>query len=226
MPKRTEFKARQDELKEKLPTDARTVLVRTEKGELKYRLITELGPTDSIQVNQDDIPITMKGKAGRPLKVTVAPINAVVAELVKRKKETIEQDAILGAMQTNPEDADVLHQVVIALGVEAASLEFERLEAEREGRETSNISIRRINALKAVADTWLKRRDQIISRGLDMNSPAFKAIFHFLLETFKEAMQASGERPEIIEAVFTRLHKAMTDGSWETEAKSRMKNVI
>jgi hypothetical protein len=148
-----------------------------------------------------------------------------VAEIVRRKNDSILKDPVLQAVKTSPEDAAVLHQVVLALGEEAASLGFERLEAERDGKETSNISIRRVNTLKALADTWLKRKDQIVSRGIDLNSPVFKALLQYLLETFQEALVETGERPEMVEAVFARLGKLMSEG-WEAEAKNRMKKVL
>jgi len=68
-------------------------------------------------------------------------------------------------------------------------------------------------------------KDQVVSRGIDLNSPVFKTLLTFLLETIREAMEASGERPEMIEATFSRLRKALGDG-WEAEAKNRMRNVV
>jgi len=225
MARRSKNKEEHEILLALVPAGAKHILVVTEKGEQKYRKVSELADTDVIQVNKDGIPVVMKGKPGRPQNVVLSPANPVVAEVVKRKQAAIQQDTVLQAVRTNPEDAGVLHQVVLALGEEAASLGFERQEAEREGKETSNISVRRVNALKALADTWLKRKDQIVSRGIDLGSPAFKSLLQFLLESFREAMRASGERPEMIEAVFARLAQAMNEG-WEAEAKNRMKNVI
>lgn len=225
MARRSKNKEQQEDLLAKVPEGAKFVLVCTEKGDQKYRPIAELDPTDVIQVSSAGIPIVMKGKPGRPEKIVLAPRNPVVAEVSKRKQETIGKDSVLQAVRTNPEDPGVLHQVVLALGEEAASLGFERSEAEREGRETSNISVRRVNTLKALADTWLKRKDQVVTRGIDLGSPAFKALMQYILETFRETMDLSGVRPEMIETVFARLAKAMQD-EWEVEAKRRMKNVV
>jgi len=225
MSKRPKSKEEQERLLALLPPGSKRILVVTEKGDQIYRDVAAVSETDVIQVNKDGIPIVMKAAPGRPQNVELAPVNRVVAEIVRRKNDSILKDPVLQAVKTSPEDAAVLHQVVLALGEEAASLGFERLEAERDGKETSNISIRRVNTLKALADTWLKRKDQIVSRGIDLNSPVFKALLQYLLETFQEALVETGERPEMVEAVFARLGKLMSEG-WEAEAKNRMKKVL
>lgn len=225
MTRRSKQKEEQERLLKLVPPEAEYILVVSEKGEQKYRARQDLAGTDVIQVNKDGNPIVMKGKPGRPKNVTLTPANPVVAEIVKRKDDAIKQDSVLQALQSSPEDAGVLHQVMLALGEEAASLGFDRAEAEREGKDSSSISVRRVNTLKALVDTWLKRKDQIVSRGVDLNSEAFKVLLQFLLETFRGAMQASGSRPELIEIVFARLAKAMDDG-WGDEARNRMKNSV
>jgi hypothetical protein len=222
MAKRSKAKEQQEALLAKMPPGSKFVLVKTEKGDQKYRPVDELAETDEIQVNKDGIPVVMKGKPGRPQAIVLQPASPVVAEVIKRKQDAIHKDRILDAVKTNPENPEVLHQVVLALGEEAASLGFERAEAERDGRETSNISVRRVNTLKALADTWLKRKDQVTTQSIDMGSPAFKTLLQFLLETFQGTLTDAGVRPEMVETVFARLAKAMNE-EWEAEARNRMK---
>jgi len=157
--------------------------------------------------------------------VAITASTPVVAELMKRKGEFLDADPIRQAAKDKPDDPDVLHQVILGLVSEAASLGFEREEAERNGSETSNISIRRVNALKSIADTWLKRKDQIVSRGIDFNSPAFQALLKYLMETFRGSLESAGARTEMIETVFSKLAKSMGP-EWESEAKNRMKTVV
>jgi len=83
------------------------------------------------------------------------------------------------------------------------------------------VSVRRIGALKAIGDSWLKRKDQIAAQGVDMDSPAFKRLFTFIMETFKDALTSAGERPEMIETVFAGLSKKL-DSDWQREAVKRM----
>ena len=120
----------------------------------------------------------------------------------------------------------MLHEVVRALGNEAASIGFERQEAERKGEATSQISMRRIGALKAMADTWLKRREQLVSRGVDMESPAFKTLFKYIMETMKSSMDTTGVRSELTETIFAKFGKTVDSDEWAAEAKNRMKNVV
>ena len=210
----------------KVPDGAERVQVKdATTGKLKYKPVDEVNSQDEIQVNKDGIPVTMRSTPGRPAKVVIEPVTRVAGEIVKRKAEAIANDPILRVARANPEDPDVLQQIVLALGEEAASLRFERLQAELAGEKTSEVSVRAVNALKAIGDVWLKRKDQITARGIDMNSPAYKIFMKAVMSAFQESLSASGARPELIETVFTRLEKIMDD-NWEAEIKNRMKAVV
>lgn len=223
--KRTPNAIRQQELLAKVPTEATRIYVLTETGQLKYKDIAQLADTDEIQVNKKDDPIVMTAKPGRKRNVTIAPANSTVSEIIKRKKVALDTDPIIQAAKTDPESPNILHQVVLALGDEAASIGFERLEAERKGEETSQLSNRRVAALKALAETWLKRKDQLGSRGIDMESSAFKALFGYIVETMKDAVDSSGVRPELVEAIFAKFGRTVDSDEWVAEAKNRMKSV-
>jgi len=96
------------------------------------------------------------------------------------------------------------------------------MEAERNGEDTSQLSMRRVQALKAIGDTWIKRKEQIQHRGIDLESPAFRAVFEFIAETYARAMQNAGVRQELVDSVTAQFSKLLDD-AWMTEAKSRMK---
>jgi hypothetical protein len=145
--------------------------------------------------------------------------------LLEKKQDALRDDGILNQAKDDPDSPDVLYGVMLGLSEEAASIRFERTEAERTGKETSQLSGRRINALKAVGDTWLKRREQIITRGIDLDSPAFRTVTEFLLETVREAMHATGVRTEMVETVFSKLSH-MLDDEWEAEARNRVKSIV
>ncbi len=226
MPRRTVDKRRRDTLLAKVPDGAKRIQVKTEMGHLKYKDIADLADSDEIQTKKDGTPVVMMQKPGRKKDISLDPATPEVAEKMRRKNEVIEADAILEVAKDNPESPDVLQQVVLALGEEAASIGFERQEAERQGQESSLISNRRIQALKSLADIWLKRKEQIASRGVDMESPAFKVLFEFIMNTFKEAMNSSGLPNEMIETVFAKLASNLNDEGWEAEAKQRMKSIV
>jgi hypothetical protein len=82
--------------------------------------------------------------------------------------------------------------------------------------------MRRVAALKAIGDTWIKRKEQIQSRVIDLESPAFQALFQFISETFVRAMQSANVRQELADSVLAQFVKLLDD-AWKNEAKSRMK---
>jgi hypothetical protein len=185
-----------------------------------------LADTDEIQVNKEGTPIIMKGAPGRRKNIILEPANRTIAEVLRRKEQALGIDPIITVAKENPESPDVLHQIMLALGQEAASIAFERSEAERNGTETSNLSIRRVNALKAIGDTWLKRKEQIASRGVDLESSAFKSLFNFIMETFRDALNSCEVRPELIETVFAKFAQIVGGEDWEGEARNRMKHIV
>lgn len=216
---------RQKDLIAKIPAGTRYVQVITETGQKNYKEISAIAETDDIQVNKMGEPIVMRDKPGRPKKkFDLKPANPIIAEILKRKEEAIQADPILSVVKQNPESTDVLGQIMTALSTEAASIEFDRKESERKGQESGSLSQRRIQALKAIGDTWLKRKEQIAESDIDFNSPSFKTLFEFIMENFKDALNASEIRGELIETIFAKFAKIVGDESWESDARNRMSN--
>lgn len=210
----------------KLPAGTKRVRVKTEEGVDCYRDLGALEDTDYILTKGDGTPIVMLSTPGRRPKPAVEPVNDLVKEILKRKEAHLDDDVILNVIKQSPDSPDVLHQIMIGLGDEVASLSFERTEVERRGKETSQVSMRRINALKALGDTWLKRKEQVLTAAVDMDSPGAKAYMSFVFQTMKEAMASSGLRPEMVETVFARFSKIASSSEWESEAKARIKQVV
>lgn len=216
-------KADRADLLARVPAGATRIKVKTAKDETKYKAVGELGDTDEILVNASGDPIVMRSKPGRKAKADPQPVNDTIKELVKRKEIAVAASPLRQAAANQPDSDAVLHQVLMGLTDEVASLAFERQEAERLGKETSQISVRRIGGLKATAETWLKRKDQLVNKSVDPDSAGFKAAAGFLLETMKEAMSGSGMRPEMVQTVFTKFSSITAAESWEAELKLRIK---
>ena len=222
MPKKKVKQDRQAIL-DSLDPEVTRIQVQNEKGQPKWRSLSDLSDNDTIVLREDGSPYVMKGKPGRKAAVDLDPANPVVAEIMRRKEDSLKKDPIVIQTKETPESSDVLNQVLSALAEEAASLGFERHEAEWQGKETSQISVRRINALKAVGETWLRRKEQISTKEIDLESSAFKALFEFIMNTFQGALEDSGMRPEMVETVFAKISNRLED-DWENEARNRMKN--
>lgn len=208
------------ELLADLPPEVTRVQVVDEQGKQRFRKIEELADNDTIVLSASGAPVTMQGNPGRP-RNELPPSSTAVAEVMRLRHNAMKSDDLLQVVKANPESASVLDYVLIAIAEEAAALGFERLNMERNGQATSQVSLRRIGALKAIGDSWLKRKEQISAQGVDMDSPAFKRLFTFIMDTFKESLVSAGERPEMIETVFAGLSKRL-DADWQREATKRM----
>ena len=220
-----------DELIALIPTDAKRVKVVDEKGQERWRDL-ESGGFDAI-LDSDEIvlvsgrPHIMTEKPGRRKKAPApkppAPTSTAVAQLVAAKAYFLDNDPLLLQLERGLDSEDVLHLVMQGFAQEAASLNFERVEAERTGKETSQLSIRRINALKALGETWIKRKEQLSGRQIDLESPAFRKLFEFMLECFRESMHNGGISRDQAETVFVALSERMVEETWEEEARKKMR---
>jgi hypothetical protein len=224
-------KKTRDEILALVPTDAKRIKVTDEMGAVKWRDITDgldaILDSDEIMLLRGE-PITMKHKPGRrkknqPAPGMPAPVSTTAAKVKAAKVNHLKKDPLLKSISQSVDSEDVLHFAMMALAEESASLGFERSEAERKGKETSQLSIRRIGAIKAVVDSWLKRKDQLAGKMIDLNSPAFTKLFEFMVETFREAMLKGGVPPDQAETIFVALSERMSDETWELEARNRMK---
>jgi len=226
MAKKTPERILHDELVAKIPEGSDRVLVKTEKGDQKYRPIAEIADSDVIQVNKNGIPIVMKAAPGRRKVPTIEPANNVVKEILKRKQAIVDDDPVFRATRHDPESPEILRQVMLALSEETACIRFDRLEAERNGEDPSSHSLRRINALKTLVDTYLKRKEQMGAKDIDLHSPAIRVMIKYIMDTIREAMVTVGEREEMIKTVFAKTAQMMGDETWERDLRNRMKNAI
>ncbi len=210
-----------------VPSGSSRIKVIDDKGAVRWRKLDEVLSTDAPDLDRQGKP-TFIAKIGRPPKVdlldVLPPVTTVVGDLIKIKAATMRSDPIIQVAQDTPESTDVLHQVMMGLAEEQASMRFERMEAERQGRDTSTLGMRRAQVLKALGDSWIKRKEQLQSRAIDIESPVFEAVLRFLSETFSTSMQAAGIHEATINSVFNHLTKKIEDPSWKTELKSRMKD--
>jgi hypothetical protein len=213
-----------------IPEGAKRVKVIDEKGHERYRNIAdgfdEILDGDEIQMAKG-LPIVSMSQPGRRRKVKAGPVpppvNNVAAALQAAKAKFVREDPLIQQIQKEVDSEDVLHLAMMGFAQEASSLAFERTEAERNNKETSQLSIRRIGALKALSETWIKRKEQLSGKTIDMSSPAFSKLFAFMLDTFREAMLKGGISPDQVETVFVALSERMSDETWEQEARNKMK---
>ena len=207
-----------------VPEGALRVKVIEDTGKRCWRKINEYRfGHDSVALDKDGNPQWMTRPVGRPAAETaLEPVTPELGELLRLKAAMMRTDPIVQAAEDSPDSADVLHQVVLGIGEEAASLRWERMEAERKGEDSSTLSMRRVLALKSIADTFIKRKQQLQNQEVDLDSPAFQAILAFISETFALTLQEVGTRKEMVDTIFGTFSKKLDD-TWKAEAIRRMK---
>ncbi len=208
-----------------LPEGTRRVQV-LRHGKQHYKKPEEIDvEIDEVVLSSDGSPVVMKGRPGRKPKSRLQPISPMAAEIDEARTSHIEDSTLRKEADKDSEGEELFNQIISSMAEEAAALEFEREEAARHGLDTSGLSVKRSRVLKAMADSMLKRKS-LTGGIIDLDSPAFQALFTLLLESFKESMDGAGCRSEQVEAVFASLIRALADESWKQEAKSRMKEKL
>lgn len=204
-----------------LPDGVTRVQVIDEKGKQAWRKPEDVRGADQLVFGNNG-PVVMRGSPGRKKAPKLEPVTEQIAEIAEAKEVHLGDDPLTTALLDDPGQDDVLDIVMRELAQEASSLEFERREAERNGRDTSTYSLRRARILQAVGDMFLKRKEKLEGASVDLDSPQFQAALGFTMETFRDVMTEMGMRSELIETTFAKMGKRLDDG-WKAEAKARMK---
>ena len=206
-----------------IPAGASRIKVIDTEGKIRWREPVGVKDDDRVQLNKEKKPYAMWNQPGRRSKPEIGS-DEYITENVTRKRQTLHQDAIRSMARRDPESPDVLQEVMVAISEEAAALKFEREQAEVRGDKASvSISLKRVQALKAIGDTWLKRKEMMSSGDIDLDSPQFEKLLTYIFETFGLSLEKSGVRGELGEAIFSNLAKALSEKSWKAEARRRMK---
>lgn len=221
-----------------IPEGASRIRVHDEDGRLTWRKISELKDTDKPYLDNNGEMSFMFGSPGRPSNsannaVTAGGTTAPPAlgpqgganpppTRKQRRNTFLKNDGVFSKALENPDSSDVLTNVVKGLAEESAALAFERHEAERRGEPVSQISLRRVNALKAVGDAWLKRKEVLTNKSIDLESRAFKILFGHIAETFRRSCDEAGMRPEMTDTVFAEFGKIVDQQEWVLDLKNKI----
>ncbi len=145
-------------------------------------------------------------RPGRPRKVERMPSTSDLeyhAKMTEEKAKFIDQDSVVVRSRTKAEPLEILAAIKMEVAKESASLHFQRIELEKYGKDTSQVSSRRIDALKKIADIELEIR-KMGGDTIDVHSERMQRIFKFFIETVKETLQETLSVEEI-DMVFNRL---------------------
>jgi len=140
----------------------------------------------------------------------------------QRRRRRYGTNAVLREVKRNPSSDSVFDVLMHGLAEEAELLEFERDQLMQLKQPTLHLTEQRVKVMKMMTDAWIKRRAKSGGAGVDLESPAFAAVFGFVLETVRSAMEDAGARQEFIETIFAKLSKRLND-DWKNEALIRIK---
>lgn len=163
--------------------------------------------------------VVVKRGPGRPKKVTPKPtVDDLTyhAETAKQRQVFIDTDPLVKTAMSRAESIDTLQQVKEQLAREAASLQFAKTEEDKYGRDTSQMSSRRIAALREIASVELEIKKLGVTM-IDLKGERFQKIFKFFLETVRESALATLSS-EQIDLLFNRLGTKLE--GWEEKAQS------
>jgi len=161
----------------------------------------------------------IKRGPGRPKKINPKPTNDDLiyhAEMIRQKTAFIEADPLVKSSASRQEAVETLQRVKEEVAREAAALHFQRIEEEKYGKDTSQISSRRITALREVANLELEIR-RLGATMIDLKSERFQKIFKFFLETVRESATETLS-PEQVDLLFNRLGSLLE--GWEEKAQA------
>lgn len=152
---------------------------------------------------------------GRPRNVERMPTTSDLeyhAEMSEAKQRFIDADpVVVAATKGNIEATRVLKLIQTEVAKEAAALHFARVESEKYGKDTSQTSTRRIDALTKIANIELEIR-KLGPSSIDPHSEEFQRIFSMWVEAIRD-VAAETLSPEQVDLFFNRLTTKL-DG-WE-----------
>ena len=95
--------------------------------------------------------------------------------------------------------------LLLEVAEEISHLKWERRKASREGKNTSAYTIGRINGLRSLAETLIRKKEADTSDKLDLKSPRMQKLFKIWMQMFYTSMEKSGVSEEVINVVFQQI---------------------
>lgn len=176
------------------------------------------------EVEDDDADTPLQIVGGSNVKVPstikvvdqeAIPIDRATARKMA-KKEASKRDLLLKTIKNNPNNPESLDIVIEELAEEIFALKFERERLEQEEKDISNVAGRRVSAIKALIDTYLKKREINKDSALDLKSEEMEAVMRLIFAKIQETLKACGYQKEAVQGFFQTFQKLMEN--FEVEA--------
>jgi hypothetical protein len=150
--------------------------------------------------------LKMERQRGRPRKVERMPTTSDLeyhCKMTEEKARFIDLDSLVQATAKRADPLSMLAIVKCEVAKESAALHFQRIENEKYGKDTAQISTRRIDALKKIADIELELK-KLGGSTVDVRGESMQRIFKFFIDTVRAILQEN-LAAEQIDLVFNRL---------------------
>lgn len=183
-----------------------------EKDSGNENLVTD---DDNSPINPDEsgqtgyVIGTSDTKLAVPDLVNVAGIKRELRE----RDNAVERDELVVKVRSSSEPREIADQILVEISKEIAHLKYDRKRLLLEGKNTSNITISRISALKQMCDALMKKMENSRSEALDLKSPRFRMVLKHWMEFVYQSMEKSNLSQEVIDLVFRQMEADMED--WE-----------
>jgi hypothetical protein len=161
------------------------------------------------------------GSRGRPRKIETTPAAEALLyhqQVAEAKAKLIQQDPVVQAAESRLDALQVLHLLKLEIAKEGAAIQATRLEMDKLGKDTGQLSTRRIDALNKIAHIELEIK-KIGVEMVDLRSERFQRVFALWIEMIQLVAEEVLD-PEQSELFFNRLGTAME--GWEDRASEAM----
>lgn len=217
--------------------DATRVYVVDSSGQKRWKTPKEVSPEDKVILKNTGEPITMDGDIGRPSnekgseddrknavqEAAEEAIGQLIADRNKRRTKAVARDKLRRVTDKDPDSSEVMDLVLKELAGEQAAMKFEREEHEREGKDISEISARRVRILVHLGENWMKRQERLRDVGIvDLNSPAMGAFVRSIIETLEATMAELHVGTDARNSILNKLAGRLDD-EWKLATQKRMK---
>lgn len=155
----------------------------------------------------------VKRPRGRPRKWDTAAL------AIKKKSDFIASDPLTLDIEKGTSSVTVLQRIRLEVSKEIAAIQYQRIELDREGKDTTNVSLKRINALERLAKIELKVK-LLEHDSINLSSEKMQKLFMLWVETMRE-VASEVLPPEAVDLFLNRFATAM-DG-WEKKAEEALR---
>lgn len=150
--------------------------------------------------------LKVQRRVGRPRKVERMPTTSDLeyhAQMTEQKASFIQQDSVVQAAVAKADPMMMLAVIKTEVAKESAALHFQRIENEKFGKDTAQVSTRRIDALKKIADIELEIK-KLGGSQIDVNSEQMQRVFKFFVDTVRAILEENLS-VEQLDLIFNRL---------------------